>query len=53
MQNQFVDEALWEFLFPIRNPAYYLYNRFLQAIAKFPILCRTYTDGRDSLAILR
>ncbi|WP_318481138.1 chitinase [Photobacterium leiognathi] len=47
-----VDEALWEFLFPIRNPAY-TYNRFLQAIAKFPAFCRTYTDGRDSLAICK
>ncbi|WP_233219361.1 chitinase [Photobacterium sp. GB-3] len=47
-----VNEALWEFLFPIRNQAY-TYNRFLQAIAKFPAFCRTYNDGRDSLAICK
>jgi len=42
----------WEFIFPMRDPAY-SYARFLQAVAKFPSLCGTYTDGRDSDQICR
>ncbi|MDX1304530.1 chitinase [Photobacterium sp.] len=42
-----VDGAMWNYLFPLRNEKY-TYTRFLQAIAKFPAFCRTYTDGRDS-----
>ncbi|PSU36460.1 chitin-binding protein [Photobacterium lutimaris] len=47
-----VDEATWEFLFPLRNEQY-TYTRFLQSIAKFPAFCRTYTDGRNSDDICR
>lgn len=47
-----VDEAMWEFLFPLRNEQY-TYTRFLQSIAKFPAFCRTYTDGRNSDDICR
>ncbi|MDO6524064.1 glycoside hydrolase family 19 protein [Motilimonas sp. 1_MG-2023] len=42
-----VSAADWEFLFPIRHENY-TYQRFLQAIAKFPAFCRTYEDGRNS-----
>ncbi|KJY74798.1 chitinase [Vibrio nigripulchritudo] len=42
-----VDEAMWDFLFPIRNEKY-TYVNFLKGIAKFPAFCRTYTDGRNS-----
>ena len=42
----------WEFIFPMRDSAY-SYARFLQAVAKFPSLCGTYTDGRDSDQICR
>ncbi len=42
-----VDDAMWHFLFPIRNEKY-TYTNFLKAIAKFPAFCRTYTDGRNS-----
>ena len=31
----------------------YTYNRFLQAIGKFPAFCGTYTDGRNSDAICK
>jgi chitodextrinase len=44
--------AKWDALFPRREPTY-TYQRFLQAIAKFPALCATYTDGRNSDAICR
>ena len=42
----------WEYIFAMRDPAY-SYARFLQAVAKFPSLCGTYTDGRDSDQICR
>jgi chitodextrinase len=42
----------WEFLFPLRAPEY-TYTGFLRAIAKFPAVCRSYDDGRDSDAICR
>jgi len=42
----------WEYIFPMRDSAY-SYARFLQAVAKFPSLCGTYTDGRDSEQICR
>ena len=42
----------WEYIFPMRDSAY-SYARFLQAVAKFPSLCGTYTDGRDSDQICR
>ena len=42
----------WEYIFPMRDSAY-SYARFLQAVAKFPSLCGTYTDGRDSNQICR
>ena len=33
--------------------AEYTYSNFLKAIGKFPAVCGTYTDGRDSDAICR
>ncbi|QGU10141.1 chitinase [Leclercia sp. J807] len=45
-------ESDWEYLFPLRAKEY-SYSNFLKAVGKFPALCDTYTDGRDSLAICR
>ncbi|AUU84747.1 glycoside hydrolase family 19 protein [Leclercia sp. LSNIH1] len=45
-------ESDWEYLFPLRAKEY-SYSNFLKAVSKFPALCDTYTDGRDSLAICR
>ncbi len=42
----------WEYLFPMRAQAY-TYSNFLKAVGKFPALCKTYNDGRDSDAICR
>ncbi len=42
----------WEYLFPLRARAY-TYSNFLKAVGKFPALCKTYNDGRDSDAICR
>lgn len=42
----------WDYLFPMRAPEY-TYTNFLRAIGKFPAVCGTYTDGRDSDAICR
>ncbi|WP_148242681.1 glycoside hydrolase family 19 protein [Enterobacter asburiae] len=42
----------WEYLFPLRAQAY-TYSNFLKAVGKFPALCKTYKDGRDSDAICR
>ncbi|MCM7804752.1 glycoside hydrolase family 19 protein [Enterobacter kobei] len=42
----------WEYLFPLRAQAY-TYSNFLKAVGKFPALCKTYNDGRDSGAICR
>ncbi|ENB7488319.1 glycoside hydrolase family 19 protein [Citrobacter koseri] len=42
----------WEYLFPLRAKEY-TYSNFLKAVGKFPALCKTYNDGRDSDAICR
>ena len=47
-----ISEKDWDFLFPMRAPEY-TYSNFLKAIGKFPAVCGTYTDGRDSDAICR
>nr|WP_318382877.1 glycoside hydrolase family 19 protein [uncultured Enterobacter sp.] len=47
-----IKAADWDFLFPMRAPEY-TYDNFLKAIGKFPAVCGTYTDGRDSDAICR
>ena len=47
-----LSEKDWEYLFPMRA-AEYTYSNFLKAIGKFPAVCGTYTDGRDSDAICR
>lgn len=47
-----IKESDWDFLFPLRAPEY-TYTNFLKAIGKFPAVCGTYTDGRDSDAICR
>ncbi|MEG5839746.1 glycoside hydrolase family 19 protein [Enterobacter mori] len=45
-------ESDWEYLFPLRAKDY-SYSNFLKAVGKFPALCDTYKDGRDSDAICR
>ncbi|UDG02275.1 chitinase [Enterobacter cloacae] len=45
-------ESDWEYLFPLRAKDY-SYSNFLKAVGKFPALCDTYNDGRDSDAICR
>lgn len=47
-----ISEQDWDYLFPMRAPEY-TYSNFLKAIGKFPAVCGTYTDGRDSDAICR
>ncbi|MDF4004327.1 glycoside hydrolase family 19 protein [Luteibacter sp. PPL552] len=47
-----VDEATFDYLFPLRQPEY-SYRGFLQATAKFPAMCADYDDGRDADAICR
>jgi chitodextrinase len=47
-----VKESDWEYLFPMRA-ASYTYSNFLKAVGKFPALCKSYNDGRDSDAICR
>ena len=42
----------WEKIVPLRDSSY-TYNRFLQALAKFPAVCDNYTDGRNADAICR
>ena len=42
----------WEFYFSARDPSY-TYQRFLQAVAKFPAVCDDYADGRNADAICR
>ncbi|MDK9354912.1 glycoside hydrolase family 19 protein [Lelliottia sp. V106_10] len=42
----------WDYIFPLRAPEY-SYENFLKAIGKFPAVCGTYSDGRDSDAICR
>lgn len=42
----------WDYIFPLRDPQY-SYTNFIKAIGKFPAVCGTYTDGRDSDAICR
>lgn len=42
----------WEYLFPMRAKEY-TYSNFLKAVGKFPALCKTYNDGRNSDAICR
>lgn len=47
-----LDAAQFDSLFPMRAPEY-TYRGFLQAFAKFPAICASYTDGRDADAICR
>lgn len=42
----------WEYLFPLRAKDY-SYSNFLKAVGKFPALCDTYNDGRNSESICR
>ena len=42
----------WEYLFPLRARDY-SYSNFLKAVGKFPALCDTYNDGRNSESICR
>ena len=50
--ERLLPEAKWEYYFPIRDQSY-TYQRFLQAVAKFPAVCDDYKDGRDADAICR
>ncbi|WP_076407511.1 chitinase [Shewanella sp. UCD-KL12] len=47
-----LSEAQFEFLFPVRASEY-TYQGLLQAAAKFPALCGSYSDARDAEAICR
>lgn len=47
-----MDAARFEHLFPLRAPEY-TYRGFLQAVAKFPAVCATYTDEQRSDAVCR
>ncbi|AVF34019.1 chitinase [Rahnella sikkimica] len=50
--EKILSKAQWDYIFPLRAPEY-SYENFLKAIGKFPAVCGTYTDGRDSDAICR
>lgn len=45
-------QSRWDYYFPRREPSY-TYQRFLQAVAKFPAFCGDYTDGRNADLICR
>ncbi|WP_226972360.1 chitinase [Vibrio navarrensis] len=47
-----LSEEDWNYLFAERDPAY-TYLNFLKAAGKYPALCGSYSDGRDSEAICR
>ncbi|MFC3913237.1 glycoside hydrolase family 19 protein [Pseudaeromonas sharmana] len=47
-----LSESQFEYLFPLRAPEY-TYRGLLQAVAKFPALCGSYSDGRDTESICR
>ncbi|WP_299694725.1 glycoside hydrolase family 19 protein [uncultured Vibrio sp.] len=56
--ERIISAETWDFLFPLRNPAY-TYENFLKAVGKYPAFCDDYTDGhnteqicRDSLAVV-
>lgn len=42
----------WDYLFPLRAQEY-TYVNFLKAVGKFPAVCGSYSDGRNSEAICR
>ncbi|WP_052140338.1 glycoside hydrolase family 19 protein, partial [Janthinobacterium lividum] len=44
--------AKWDYYFAARDTSY-TYQRFLQAVAKFPAVCDDYSDGRNADAICR
>ncbi|GAD32599.1 putative endochitinase domain protein [Photobacterium leiognathi lrivu.4.1] len=50
--EQIFTQSDWDELFSHAAPEY-SYPKFLQGVAKYPALCDTYTDGRDSDAICR
>jgi chitodextrinase len=45
-------EQKFQYYFSVRHPSY-TYQRFLQAIAKFPGICDDYSDGRNADQICR
>lgn len=47
-----IPEQKFQYYFSVRHPSY-TYQRFLQAIAKFPGICDDYTDGRNADQICR
>lgn len=50
--ERLVPASQWDYLFPLRNPAY-TYTGLLRAIAKFSGVCSTYADGRNADAVCR
>lgn len=50
--ERLISSAKWDFYFAVRDPSY-SYQRFLQAVAKFPAFCDDYTDGRNADNICR
>ncbi|WP_293933408.1 glycoside hydrolase family 19 protein [Iodobacter sp.] len=47
-----VPEQKFNYYFSVRHPSY-TYQRFLQAVAKFPGICDDYSDGRNADQICR
>lgn len=47
-----VPQSKWNYYFSVAHPSY-TYTRFLQAVAKFPAFCGSYTDGRNADLICR
>ncbi|MFG6447881.1 glycoside hydrolase family 19 protein [Roseateles sp. BYS180W] len=50
--ERLLPQSQWDYLFPLRHPSY-TYTGLLQAVAKFPGVCASYSDGRDAEAICR
>ncbi|WP_156970664.1 glycoside hydrolase family 19 protein [Andreprevotia chitinilytica] len=50
--ERILPETKWNYYFEVREPSY-TYQRFLQAVAKFPAVCDDYKDGRDADAICK
>ena len=50
--ERLLPSSKWDFYFAAREPSY-TYQRFLQAVAKFPAVCDDYADGRNADAICR
>ncbi len=50
--ERLMPQGRWDYYFAARD-ASYTWQRFLQAVAKFPAVCDDYADGRNADAICR